>query len=743
MKKEVKNKLQKKHNNEDIEQSFLLKKEQPQVKPNLSHLSSSHTIAGFQKTFGNMASIRFLGQNEMIQPKLRAGHSLTLDESKEHSSDTSEALESQKSSHLTSVQPRIQRSPADDGASQTEQTSPALDTPTTTTTQDSATQTTQTAIRPLIVEDSATDLEPGQMRKSEFLAQARRSVSYTTEAALAGSFWSAIGCPWIDQWFSFYSGQSARQIENAIKRYASGGAGITAAHSYIPIICSRIHQAIDRWKDTGEVSGIPQGISKERVLDDPTPPADIALKGHSTHQSTQADPVAVQDHLNSGVPLDSGIRSRMGAVMGRDFSEVRIHTDATASELSDDLNARAFTVGLNIAFGKGEYQPGSPMGDALIAHELAHVVQQKGGPGSPAPASKTSLQTDFLETQADLSAVNVVASMWGGIKQVTGQAFTQIRTGLGLQRCSKGDVKSKDTDTKDKAKKRSPDVSDSDKKDKTKKVTIPKPPEVAGLKPIGKYCSLYKVQKNEVYGTIFKKFSAYTDRKHFDMANRFKDKNKIREGDFLVIPHWSKWKDAEKQEMRKELEKLVEDAAAKHGIPVQLLKGLVDKEAGWDRKTSEELADSWDPCARSKTGPVGIMQMTKSTAKEQGLTIKLGYPTKTEDAMDERLDPSLAIDKGAQYLKSLYDKFSGAVDDTERWRCALGAYNQGFGAVSKGRKKFKEKNPDTSYTWLNIAEHMDKGPRGAAKKYVEHIYGKSGSEGGYAAKFKKIDDEKK
>ena len=739
-----------KQNDKDSEQSIHLKKEQPQVKPNLSRASSSHTIAGFQKTFGNIASIRFLGQNEMIQPKLRPGHSLSLYESKEHSSDTSEALESQNFSHLISVQPRIQRSPAADSASQTEQTPPVVDTTTTTSTHDPATQTTQTATRPLIVDDFVTDLESGQMRKSEFLAQARRAVSYTTEDALAGSLWSAIGCPWLDQWFSFYSGQSAKQIENAIKRYAPGGAGITSAHSYIPIICSRIHQAIDRWKDTGEVSGIPQGISKERVLDDTALPADIALKGRSSHQSTQADPVAVQDRLNSGVPLNSGIRSRMGAVMGRDFSEVRIHTDATASELSDDLNARAFTVGQNIAFGKGEYQPGSPVGDALIAHELAHVVQQKGGPSSPVSASKTSLQTDSLETQADRSAVNVVASMWGGLKQVTGQAFTQIRTGLGLQRCSKGDNKSKDTDTKDKAQKRTPDVSDSDKKDtkekdqdKAKKVTIPKPPEVDGLKAIGKYCSLYKVPKNKTYGTIFEDFSTYTDRKHFDMANRFKDKNKIREGDFLVIPHWSKWKDAEKQEMRKELEKLVEKAADSHGIPVQLLKGLVDKEAGWDRKTSEELADSWDPCSRSKTGPVGIMQMTKSTAKEQGLTIKLGYSTKIEDAMDERLDPSLAIDKGAQYLKSLYDKFSGAVDDTERWRCALGAYNQGFGAVSKGRKKFKEKNPGNLYTWLNIAEHMDKGPQGAAKKYVEHIYGKSGSEGGYAAKFKKNDDEKK
>ncbi|MGB1252491.1 MAG: DUF4157 domain-containing protein, partial [Candidatus Promineifilaceae bacterium] len=62
--------------------------------------------------------------------------------------------------------------------------------------------------------------------------------------------------------------------------------------------------------------------------------------------------------------------------MGADFSGVRIHRDASSAELSSDLDARAFTVGNNIAFNSGEYNPGTPDGDRLLAHELTHTVQQ-------------------------------------------------------------------------------------------------------------------------------------------------------------------------------------------------------------------------------------------------------------------------------------------------------------------------------------------------------------------------------
>lgn len=65
--------------------------------------------------------------------------------------------------------------------------------------------------------------------------------------------------------------------------------------------------------------------------------------------------------------------------MGADLSEVRIHADGRAAELSDRIQAKAFTTGSDIFFGRGGFAPSTPGGQHLLAHELAHVVQQRGG----------------------------------------------------------------------------------------------------------------------------------------------------------------------------------------------------------------------------------------------------------------------------------------------------------------------------------------------------------------------------
>jgi hypothetical protein len=81
---------------------------------------------------------------------------------------------------------------------------------------------------------------------------------------------------------------------------------------------------------------------------------------------------------SAGRPLDSGARAAMEARFGRDFSAVRVHTDHGAAESARAVNARAYTVGQHIAFDRGQYQPGTPAGRHLLAHELAHTVQQRG-----------------------------------------------------------------------------------------------------------------------------------------------------------------------------------------------------------------------------------------------------------------------------------------------------------------------------------------------------------------------------
>ena len=77
-----------------------------------------------------------------------------------------------------------------------------------------------------------------------------------------------------------------------------------------------------------------------------------------------------------GQPLDAGLQQSMGRAMGADFSEVGVHTDERADRLNRSLSSRAFTMGQDLFFKKGEYQPGNREGQGLIAHELVHVVQQ-------------------------------------------------------------------------------------------------------------------------------------------------------------------------------------------------------------------------------------------------------------------------------------------------------------------------------------------------------------------------------
>ena len=90
-------------------------------------------------------------------------------------------------------------------------------------------------------------------------------------------------------------------------------------------------------------------------------------------------PIVGETLRTSGEPLDAGTRAHMEARFGFDFARVRIHTDAQASRSADAVDALAYTVGDDVVFASGRYSPRTAEGQRLIAHELAHVVQQSGG----------------------------------------------------------------------------------------------------------------------------------------------------------------------------------------------------------------------------------------------------------------------------------------------------------------------------------------------------------------------------
>jgi hypothetical protein len=106
----------------------------------------------------------------------------------------------------------------------------------------------------------------------------------------------------------------------------------------------------------------------------------LQRKEQSTHADAPATvPPLVHQALNSsGQPLDESTRAFMESRFGLDFSHVRVHTSSAAVDTAESINAKAFTVGPNIAFGAGQYAPESREGRQLLAHELTHVVQQNG-----------------------------------------------------------------------------------------------------------------------------------------------------------------------------------------------------------------------------------------------------------------------------------------------------------------------------------------------------------------------------
>jgi outer membrane protein OmpA-like peptidoglycan-associated protein len=98
-----------------------------------------------------------------------------------------------------------------------------------------------------------------------------------------------------------------------------------------------------------------------------------------------APPIVHEVLRSPGRPLEPVVRAQMERRLGHDFSRVRVHTDARAADSAHAVRAEAYTVGADVVFGAGRYSPASGDGMRLLAHELAHVVQQ--APAGPASAS--------------------------------------------------------------------------------------------------------------------------------------------------------------------------------------------------------------------------------------------------------------------------------------------------------------------------------------------------------------------
>lgn len=134
----------------------------------------------------------------------------------------------------------------------------------------------------------------------------------------------------------------------------------------------------------------------------------------------QTAPAEVNQVLrSSGQQIDTGNRQGFESSFGTSFANVRVHTDARAAESAEAVNAQAYTVGQHIVFGAGQYAPGTASGRHLIAHELAHTMQQ----GSESVVSSSPIGIAAANTAAEAEASRAADQFsTGQTISVTGRA---------------------------------------------------------------------------------------------------------------------------------------------------------------------------------------------------------------------------------------------------------------------------------------------------------------------------------
>jgi len=154
--------------------------------------------------------------------------------------------------------------------------------------------------------------------------------------------------------------------------------------------------------------------------------AKLQKKADGRTVSAREAPAIVHDVLSSpGRPLEPSTRAFFEPRMGYDLSQVRVHGGSKAAESATAVNALAYTIGSHIVFADGQYAPGRLDGNRLLAHELAHVVQQDGAPS-------LSLQR-ACRTPAQCGVTNPGSSRaFGGPVEAESEAIAKASGGVSV-----------------------------------------------------------------------------------------------------------------------------------------------------------------------------------------------------------------------------------------------------------------------------------------------------------------------
>ncbi|HEX7704541.1 MAG TPA: DUF4157 domain-containing protein, partial [Kofleriaceae bacterium] len=169
-------------------------------------------------------------------------------------------------------------------------------------------------------------------------------------------------------------------------------------------------------------------VSRSAQLDAPTSPVVSGLLSRKAERdgngvAAGAEQAVASASSSSGSSLPDTLMRKFEQSLGADLSGVRVHTGGASEEASHAVGAKAYTMGQDIHFGAGHYDPHSNQGQHLLAHEVAHTVQQGGG--TPHRQNKLEVSTPF--DAAEHEADNAAAAM------VSGRPFA-VTMGAGVQR---------------------------------------------------------------------------------------------------------------------------------------------------------------------------------------------------------------------------------------------------------------------------------------------------------------------
>lgn len=269
----------------------------------------------------------------------------------------------------------------------------------------------------LIVEDDAV-AAAGQMRRGAFLVRVERAVAESIDVELAGTGLSSRDCPYLAQAMAQFRNRPAAYLEQFARRYT--GSASASPEQLVSAIRQRVVAGARAWRAGGTGAAPPTLVAPgggarpfvQPMRDDGRPAAALD------------DASALVARLGRGEPLAGGVRARMERAFGVSFSQVRVHDGLEAQRFNDEHQARALTIGDHVALSRSVPALGTLAADVILAHELAHTLQQRRG--GIATGDLTALERD-----ADRSALAALLPAPQGATPLPA-----VSGGLRLSRCA-------------------------------------------------------------------------------------------------------------------------------------------------------------------------------------------------------------------------------------------------------------------------------------------------------------------